>query len=94
MLSRRIPFSHAPSPITLYLFFPFLARTAGVATAGVAGSSANGNGQAVDGERGDQGVVVASPVHFAHGVEAERAGVGDVRELFHTPVLRRVTICV
>lgn len=89
MLSRRIHFSHAISLITLYLSFPFLVRTPGVA-----GFSGNGNGQAVDGETGDQGVLVASPVRFTHGVEVERGGVGDVRELFRTPVLRRVTICV
>lgn len=31
---------------------------------------------------------------YAHGEEAENAEAGDVRELFHTPVLRRVTLCL
>ncbi|CAN0067204.1 unnamed protein product [Scytosiphon promiscuus] len=30
----------------------------------------------------------------AHGEEAENAEAGDVRELFHTPILRRVTLCI
>eukprot|EP00904_Undaria_pinnatifida_P013101 jgi/Undpi1/8921/HiC_scaffold_26.g11382.m1 len=33
-------------------------------------------------------------VEYSHGEEAEKAEAGDVRELFHTPVLRKVTLCL
>lgn len=31
---------------------------------------------------------------YKHGEEAENAEAGNVRELFHTPILRRVTLCL
>lgn len=33
-------------------------------------------------------------IGYAHSEEEVVAEAGDVRELFHTPILRRVTLCV
>eukprot|EP00903_Cladosiphon_okamuranus_P008140 g7839.t1 len=59
---------------------------AGVPAYGPAGSS-NGAG-------GDREAVVPTGGHVAHGEEAENAEAGDVRELFHTPILRKITLCL
>lgn len=41
-----------------------------------------------------EGGRVLPVIEYAHGEEAEKAEAGDVRELFHTPVLRKVTLCL
>ncbi|CAN0563653.1 unnamed protein product [Ectocarpus sp. 12 AP-2014] len=43
---------------------------------------------------GGGGEAVAAGIRdaAAHGQEAENAEAGDVRELFHTPILRRITL--
>ncbi|CAM9707857.1 unnamed protein product [Pylaiella littoralis] len=38
--------------------------------------------------------VLPSDGHPAHRGEAEEAEAGDFRELFHTPILRRITLCL
>lgn len=46
---------------------------------------------------GGSGATVVPPIgggHVAHGEEAENAEAGDVRELFHTPILRKITLCL
>lgn len=55
------------------------------------GEPANGNGQSGDGEREDTRIHLSSGAFYG---EADGAEAGDVRELFHTPILRRVTLCV
>lgn len=40
------------------------------------------------------GEAVTSRVGISRGEEAEHVEAGDVRELFHTPVLCRITLCL
>eukprot|EP00904_Undaria_pinnatifida_P013100 jgi/Undpi1/8920/HiC_scaffold_26.g11381.m1 len=64
------------------------------------GMDANDQGKTPSRDGGAPGAAMwrdggALPViEYSHGEEAENAEAGDVRELFHTPILRKVTLCL
>lgn len=58
------------------------------------GKTAGGDGGAPGSGLWREGDRVLPVIEYAHGEEAEKAEAGDVRELFHTPILRKVTLCL
>lgn len=58
------------------------------------GKTAVGNGGAPGSRVWREGERTLPVIEYAHGEEAEKAEAGDVRELFHTPILRKVTLCL
>lgn len=92
-------FSRLP-PVKKLLFAPKMLSAVTPGRPAPLGIDINDQDKTASGDSGAPGSVWgdgggAFPVvEYAHGEEAEKAQAGDVRELFHTPVLRKVTLCL